>query len=105
DTVARLVEGGITPVLAHPERNSLVQEDIGRVGTVVESGAVVQVTAGSLGGRLGPASRLCARKLVEQRLAHLVGSDAHTAGIRRAGLSGARHAVGDAELGRWLTET
>jgi hypothetical protein len=35
----------------------------------------------------------------------MVGSDAHTAGIREVGLSGARNAIGDPSLARWLTES
>lgn len=104
-TVETLVADGVTPVIAHPERNTLVQEDVGRVRELVDAGALVQVTAGSLDGRLGDAPRSCARKLVAQELAHLLASDAHAPGVRQAGLTAARDKVGDAELARWLTET
>jgi tyrosine-protein phosphatase YwqE len=42
---------------------------------------------------------------VDAGLVHMVGSDAHTAGIREVGLSGARKVIGDQELARWLTES
>ena len=48
--VKRLVELGVTPLLAHPERNPEVQDRPDRVRGLVESGALVQVTAASLEG-------------------------------------------------------
>jgi len=101
---SRLGAFAITPVIAHPERNGAVQSDIGKVAELVSSGALIQVTAASLDGRLGSRARTCARKLLEADLVHMIGSDAHTAGIREVGLSAARDAVGDETLGRWLTE-
>jgi protein-tyrosine phosphatase len=93
------------PVIAHPERNGAVQADIGKVAELVQAGALIQVTAASLDGRLGSRARTCARKLLDAELVHMVGSDAHRAGIREVGLSGAREAIGAPELARWLTES
>ena len=54
----RLVQRGITPLLAHPERNPEVQDRPDRVAALVEAGALVQVTAASLdGGSTGRPSR------------------------------------------------
>src|SRR6185312_4146191 len=44
---------GITPVLAHPERNAEVQAHPHRLAQLVESGVLVQVTAASVDGRIG----------------------------------------------------
>jgi protein-tyrosine phosphatase len=104
DIVARLAPLGMTPVIAHPERNGAVQSDNAKVVDLVRSGALIQVTAASLDGRLGSRTRACARKLVELGLVHMIGSDAHAAGVREIGLSTARGAVRDAELAHWLTE-
>jgi protein-tyrosine phosphatase len=104
-TIEELVDAGITPVLGHPERNGLVQDDQQRVRELVEHGALIQLTAGSLDGRLGVASRSCARKLLQHELVHLVASDAHAAHVRQVGLSAAREAVRDRELADWLTES
>jgi protein-tyrosine phosphatase len=95
---------GITPVLAHPERNAAVQADPSRLAQLVGRGVLVQVTAASLEGRLGSSSRSAARVLVESGLAHLLASDAHMPDVRRVGLSGAAETVGDTALARWLTE-
>src|SRR5438477_11556622 len=48
--VVRLLELGVTPLLAHPERNPEVQDRPDRVRAVVEAGALLPVTAASLEG-------------------------------------------------------
>jgi protein-tyrosine phosphatase len=95
---------GITPVLAHPERNADVQDAPGRLSPLVESGTLVQITAASVDGRLGRKSRDTGLKLIDLELAHLIGSDAHHPGIRTVGMSAAAEAVGDEAIAHWLTE-
>lgn len=97
-----LLADGVIPVIAHPERNEEVQATPWRLEGVVEIGAVVQITAASVDGRLGKRSASCARTLLESGLAHVLASDAHAAWVRGAGMSEALQAVGDAGLGRWL---
>jgi protein-tyrosine phosphatase len=104
EIVFRLGALGITAVIAHPERNGSVQADVDKVADLVRAGALIQVTAASLDGRLGSRARNCARKLLNAELVDMVGSDAHTAGLREVGLSDACDAVGDPRLARWLTE-
>jgi protein-tyrosine phosphatase len=94
---------GITPVIAHPERNLEVQAAPEQLAPLVDGGALVQVTSASLDGRLGRSSRHAGLRLVELGLAHLVASDAHAPALRGIGMSAAAEAVGDAALARWLT--
>jgi protein-tyrosine phosphatase len=101
--LAVLIERGFTPVLAHPERNGDVQHRPDLIEQLVDVGALVQVTASSVDGRGGRRTRSCASKLLERRCVHLIASDAHAPAIRAVGMSSAAHAVGDAELARWLT--
>ncbi|HEX2045127.1 MAG TPA: CpsB/CapC family capsule biosynthesis tyrosine phosphatase [Gaiellaceae bacterium] len=103
-SVVELVELGFVPVLAHPERNAAVRAAPERLGELVRLGALVQITAASLDGRLGRSSREAALRLLELRLAHVLASDAHTPEIRAAGLAAAADALGDAGLARYLTE-
>jgi protein-tyrosine phosphatase len=105
DVVFRLAAAGITPVIAHPERNVAVQENTDRIEELVRAGALVQVTAASLDGRLGSRTRSCARRLIDAELVHLLGSDAHSPGLREVGLSRAWAAVEDDDLARWLAES
>jgi protein-tyrosine phosphatase len=103
ERLVRLRRAGITPVLAHPERNDMVQSRPELLVAAVESGTLVQLTASSLDGRLGARTRECARVLLDRGLAHLLASDAHAPEIRAAGLAAAARAVGDQALSRWLT--
>jgi len=94
---------GITPVIAHPERNPQVQDTPTRVGSLVAAGALVQITAASVDGRLGRRSRKTAHELVVAGHAHLIASDAHWPGLRRVGTSTAAATLHDPELAHWLT--
>jgi protein-tyrosine phosphatase len=102
--VHRLLGLGLTPVLAHPERNHAVQRDPPRLGELVEAGALVQVTSSSLIGTFGSGSKRCGLALVRSGLAHVLASDAHDPVSRDVRLSRAAEAVGDPVLGAWLTQ-
>src|SRR5919198_1768767 len=95
---------GITAVLAHPERNVEIQAAPERMRRIVEQGALVQLTAASIDGRLGRAPRKTALRLLELGLAHFIASDAHAPDVRSAGMSAAAKALGDNDLARWLTQ-
>ncbi|HEV2713580.1 MAG TPA: CpsB/CapC family capsule biosynthesis tyrosine phosphatase [Gaiellaceae bacterium] len=104
--IRALRAAGLTPLIAHPERNPEVQARPARLEALVELGALVQLTAASVDGRLGRSSRTAAFKLVRRGLAHVVASDAHAPEIREGGLAAAVEAFGDEALARYLvTET
>ena len=103
DLFFRLHAAGVTPVLAHPERNADVQSNLERVRRLVRAGTLVQVTASSLDGRGGRRARETALRLVREGLVHLVASDAHSPEVRAAGLGAAVRALADEPLARWLT--
>jgi len=85
----RMKQRGMTPVLAHPERNTAIQRNIEILYPFVESGCLTQITAMSLTGDLGEPAKACAYRMMELRLAHVIASDAHSAGNRRPKLSSA----------------
>jgi protein-tyrosine phosphatase len=99
----RLLASGITPVLAHPERNAEVQQRPELLEAIVAGGTLVQLTAASVDGRLGRRARSCAATLLDRELAHLLASDAHAPSLRAIGMSAAVEALGDEQLARWLT--
>jgi len=103
ETVFRLRTRGFRSVIAHPERSADVQAHPERLAPIVEGGALVQVTAASVDGRLGRRPRDAAFRLLELGLAHLLASDAHAPSLRQIGMSAATEAVGDPALARWLT--
>ena len=98
-----LKQRGITPVIAHPERNPQVQEATPRMAPLTAAGALVQLTAASVDGRLGRECRKAAHELIAAGHAHVIASDAHWPGLRRAGTSSAAAALHNPELARWLT--
>lgn len=102
--VQDLAARGFVPVIAHPERNPEIQAEPERLRPLVLGGALVQVTAASVDGRLGRRARTAAFELLDRGLAHVVASDAHSAGGRGVGLAAAAAAIGDERLARWLTE-
>jgi len=70
---------GITPILAHAERNYGFQQHFEKIYEFVNMGCLVQITAMSITGDLGREARLCALKMLECRLAHIIATDAHSA--------------------------
>ncbi|MBI3696625.1 MAG: capsular biosynthesis protein [Acidobacteria bacterium] len=79
---AQLLDRGITPVLAHPERSAHLPGCREKLAGWVERGCLAQLTAGSLTGRQGPRLQAAAVSLLRCRLVHFVASDGHDA-IRR----------------------
>jgi protein-tyrosine phosphatase len=104
DLVFRLRVRGFTIVLAHPERNTDVQERPERLRELVDAGVWVQLTAASVDGRLGRRNAAGARALLDAELAHLIASDAHAPAIRAIGMGAAAEALGDVQLASWLTQ-
>lgn len=70
---------GITPVLAHPERNQELCAHPEPIGEMVHKGVLVQVNGGSLLGHFGNQVRKRAISLLENNLVHLIAGDAHQA--------------------------
>ena len=103
-TIQELRDSGLTPLLAHPERNIDVQQYPDAVIALVAAGALVQVTAASLDGRLGRRTKATTKRLLALRLVHVLASDAHTPDVREIGLAAAAAETGDPALARYLTE-
>lgn len=68
---------GVTPILAHPERNLKLRENIKLLENIIDQGTITQVTAGSLSGIYGKDVKSFAEILVKRNMVHLIGSDAH----------------------------
>ncbi len=88
-----LVLLGVTPVVAHPERNLVLARDAERLASLVERGAVAQVTAASLLGELGRPAMVACEEFFRRGLVHLVASDAHSMEKRPPRLKAARERV------------
>lgn len=77
NSLAAVVEDGLWPVFAHPERHPPVQRNPELVLEAVRAGALVQINAGSLLGDNGRDAQRAAALLLRARAAHLVASDGH----------------------------
>jgi protein-tyrosine phosphatase len=78
DVIYSLRLKGITPIIAHPERNRLIVDDPNLLHPLIEMGALGQVTTGSITGLFGKKVTKCARILLEHNMAHLISTDAHS---------------------------
>jgi protein-tyrosine phosphatase len=94
---------GFAIVFAHPERNAEIQRRPAELRPLVDAGALVQLTAASVDGRLGRRARRASFRLLELDLAHLLASDAHSPSLRQIGLGAATREIGDVDLAHWLT--
>ncbi|GAA4707909.1 tyrosine-protein phosphatase [Brevibacillus fulvus] len=104
--LAALLEHGITPIIAHPERLVVIAEQPQWLANWIERGAIAQVTADSLLGKQGKRVQRAAETLIRQRLVHLLASDAHHADRRTPRLSHAfarlHQLVSEAEVQTYL---
>lgn len=105
--LATLLGRGVRMLIAHPERCPDFQRRPERLADLVRSGALAQVTSGSLAGRFGSTVQEAALHLLAEGLVHDICSDAHDA-VRRApdlqeGLDAAeRELPGAHALADWL---
>jgi protein-tyrosine phosphatase len=72
-----MIRNDITPVITHPERNSLLMGRMSDLVAWVRAGCLIQVTAQSFTGRFGKSVEENCRRLMRQRLVHFAASDAH----------------------------
>lgn len=100
ESIQALHDRGFIAILAHPERNSIVQSAPQRLVGFLEAGALIQVTAGSLTGAFGQSSAVAGRSLVETGLVQIVASDSHHPGGRPTVADALAHVPRG--LGNWL---
>ncbi len=77
-----LIDKHITPIIAHPERNFMIQRNTALLSELLQIGALSQITASSLIGFWGPESLKCTLYLLKKDMVHVVGSDAHSPDYR-----------------------
>ncbi|MBW0765911.1 tyrosine-protein phosphatase [Mammaliicoccus fleurettii] len=77
---------GFIPIIAHPERNKAIAQDINLLYELINNGALSQMTASSLSGELGKNIQKLSIQMIEHNLIHFVASDAHHSERRPFGL-------------------
>jgi protein-tyrosine phosphatase len=74
---------GLTPIIAHPERNREIARHPERLTEMVEKGALSQVTASSVDGAFGQSLQKVALQLCRNHAVHFIASDAHNTTTRQ----------------------
>jgi len=82
DFIFSLMTAGYIPVLTHPERLAWIEQRYPVIKRLAHSGVLMQITGNSLLGRFGRAARHWALRMLDERLVHLVATDAHDAARR-----------------------
>jgi protein-tyrosine phosphatase len=77
DTVFSIRANGIIPVITHPERLSWIESHYPVFERLVQAGAWMQVTAGSLTGRFGKRPQYWGEKMLDECLVHILATDSH----------------------------
>jgi protein-tyrosine phosphatase len=86
ELISWLHRHGMTPIVAHPERQRFFEEKPKRLRALVEAGAWLQVTVDSLLGNHGPAPQSFGEELLRSYSEAVLATDAHN--LRRcSGLS------------------
>ena len=84
-----LLEAGVVPVVAHPERHELIQDHPNRLYRWASEGILLQSNKGSFTGFFGRKPRELAFAMVARGLTAFVASDAHGYEHRTPALDGA----------------
>lgn len=72
-----LLTKGYTPIIVHPERNTMLIENPNRLIPFLEMGVLTQLTAPSYLGLFGKEIKKTAKKMMTNNMIHMVASDAH----------------------------
>lgn len=69
---------GYKPVLAHPERYHYLQNDFSKIEDLLNRGVIFQINTSSITGAYSKSARVLAQKLIDEKHAHIIGSDCHS---------------------------
>lgn len=72
-----LQRAGYIPIIVHPERNRDFLRNPKLLYTLVQNGALTQVTAASLLGKFGKEMEKFSEQMIQSNLTHFIASDAH----------------------------
>jgi len=75
--IRQLCERGVAPIIAHAERNLMILNNPGLAAEFIYSGALLQITAGSLTGEFGKPAMKTAKTLLKNDQVFCMGSDIH----------------------------
>ena len=68
---------GFIPIIAHPEKNMMFQNNLSLLFQLLSYGVLSQIDAASFTGVFGQASKSTAIKLVKNNMVHIIATDCH----------------------------
>ena len=77
---------GYKAVLAHPERNAYIINDLNILYRFIKQGALVQMNISSIEGLYGKRVKRTALLMLKHYMVHFVGTDTHSPGKRQTGV-------------------
>lgn len=77
DIIYTMQQNKVVPILAHPERYSFIQKEPELIYDLVQKGVLMQANYGSIIGQYGSKAKMLVKKLYENNMVHLLGSDVH----------------------------
>ena len=77
DIIYDMLEYGLIPILAHPERYAYVQKEPELIYDLIEKGVLMQSNYGSILGLYGEKAEIIVKKMLENNMVHFLGSDVH----------------------------
>ena len=82
--INELINLGLIPVLAHPERIEMFQKDINSLDKLLEMGLLTQITSGSLMGYFGDIAKELSIYMLNKGLVNIISSDTHSVSGKRS---------------------
>lgn len=80
--IETVLSHNLIPIIAHPERYESVQLSETLLNDMVAKGALLQMNKSSILGRYGQFAKDTAFEMLDKKLVHFVGSDAHNPQVR-----------------------
>lgn len=77
NVIYEMLEQNYTPILAHPERYEFVYKEPEIICELIQKGVLMQSNYGSFVGQYGKKAETMAKKLLEEDMIHLLGTDTH----------------------------
>lgn len=75
--IEHLISKGVVPIISHPERCLQIQQEPGILNNIVKSGALVQITASSITGKMGTKVKEVVFLILKRGLAQIIATDTH----------------------------
>ena len=93
ELVFSLLASGFVPLITHPERLRWIEPRYDMLFRLVQAGALIQITAGSVTGRFGKRVQALTNRMIDDGLVHVLASDGHNIEVRPPVIAQAREMI------------